>query len=176
MYIVYIFVYVYICIYINIYIYRRANGIYIQKSCSIWTVCPCLVKLGCLSYITTQNFQSNDIFSGFCGSVARGGRARVLPAWCPGARFKLLELGAHFRLPGSTLQVVREHARGCPGAHFRVPGSTFQVAREHTSGCPGAHFRLPGSTLQDAWEHTSGCPGAHFRLPGSTFQVAREHT
>ena len=32
----------YICIYINIYIYRRANGIYIQKSCSIWTVCPCL--------------------------------------------------------------------------------------------------------------------------------------
>ena len=31
----------YICIYINIYIYRRANGIYIQKSCSIWTVCPC---------------------------------------------------------------------------------------------------------------------------------------
>ena len=42
MYIVYIFVYVYICIYINIYINRRANGIYIQKSCSIWTVCPCL--------------------------------------------------------------------------------------------------------------------------------------
>ena len=38
---VYIFVYMYICIYINIYIYRRANGIYIQKSCSIWTVCPC---------------------------------------------------------------------------------------------------------------------------------------
>ena len=33
----------YICIYINIYIYRRANGIYIQKSCSIWTVCPCLI-------------------------------------------------------------------------------------------------------------------------------------
>ena len=32
----------YICIYINMYIYRRANGIYIQKSCSIWTVCPCL--------------------------------------------------------------------------------------------------------------------------------------
>ena len=31
----------YICIYINLYIYRRANGIYIQKSCSIWTVCPC---------------------------------------------------------------------------------------------------------------------------------------
>ena len=31
MYIVYIFVYVYICIYINIYIYRRDNGIYIQK-------------------------------------------------------------------------------------------------------------------------------------------------
>ena len=33
----------YICIYINIYIYRRANGIYIQKSCSIWTVCPCFL-------------------------------------------------------------------------------------------------------------------------------------
>ena len=33
----------YICIYINIYIYRRANGIYIQKSCSIWTVCPCFI-------------------------------------------------------------------------------------------------------------------------------------
>ena len=33
----------YICIYINIYIYRRANGIYIQKSCSIWTVCPCYI-------------------------------------------------------------------------------------------------------------------------------------
>jgi len=34
----------YICIYINIYIYRRANGIYIQKSCSIWTVCPCSLQ------------------------------------------------------------------------------------------------------------------------------------
>ena len=31
----YIFVYVYICIY--------ANGIYIPKSCSIWTVCPCFL-------------------------------------------------------------------------------------------------------------------------------------
>ena len=37
----------YICIYINIYIYRRANGIYIQKSCSIWTVCPCYIKDFC---------------------------------------------------------------------------------------------------------------------------------
>ena len=37
--------YVYICIYINIHIYRRDNGIYIQKSCSIWTVCPCFLCL-----------------------------------------------------------------------------------------------------------------------------------
>ena len=94
-------------------------------------------------------------------------RARVLPPWCQGARFRLLELGTHFRLPGSTLQVVREHASGCPGAHVRWPGSRLQVVREHNLalpgfGCPGARFRLQ--------EHASV-----FRLPGSTFQVAREH-
>ena len=40
---VYLFVYVYICIYIIVFIYRRANGIYTQKSCSVWTVCPCFI-------------------------------------------------------------------------------------------------------------------------------------
>ena len=32
-------------VFIYIYIYRRANGIYIQKSCNIWTVCPCFYFL-----------------------------------------------------------------------------------------------------------------------------------
>ena len=64
MYNVYIFVYVYICIYINIYIHRRANRIYIQKSCSIWTVCPCF-------------FIKAIIFCIACSkSAVRGGKTR----------------------------------------------------------------------------------------------------
>ena len=39
-------VYMYLYQYIYIYIYRRANGIYIQKSCRIWTVCPCCLNVG----------------------------------------------------------------------------------------------------------------------------------
>ena len=52
----YICIYVYMY-YINIYIYRRANGIYIQKSCSIWTVCPCFTYYEISTVTLTQTFK-----------------------------------------------------------------------------------------------------------------------
>mgnify|MGYP001278096660 CR=1 FL=1 len=54
----------YICIYINIYIYRRANGIYIQKSCSIWTVCPCfyLIFIFSFSFVACSGFILNKMW------------------------------------------------------------------------------------------------------------------
>ena len=44
-------------LYKYIYIYRRANGIYIQKSCSIWTVCPCFLNF------QIEIFLGNRLFS-----------------------------------------------------------------------------------------------------------------
>ena len=37
--------------YLYKYIYRRTNGIYIQKSCSIWTICPCLILYKLISFL-----------------------------------------------------------------------------------------------------------------------------
>ena len=78
-------------------------------------------------------------------------------------------------MPGSTLQVAREHTSGCPQAQ---PGITMHiwdrsaVAREHTLGCPGAHS---GTIIWDqvAREHTLGCPGA--RSDTIWDQVVQEH-
>ena len=77
------------------------------------------------------------------------GFCRVLQAFCT--------------LPGSTLEVAREHARGCSGAQCvalplilqafcRLPGSTF---REHDLALPST-----SGIIQVAREHISGCPGA----------------
>ena len=41
----YVCMYVVYMYYIYIYIYRRANGILTPKSCSLWTVCPCLLDI-----------------------------------------------------------------------------------------------------------------------------------
>ena len=122
-------------------------------------------------------------------------RARVLPIW-----YLSGILQAFCRLPGSTLSVDREHARGCLGAQCvallvilqafcRLPGSALSVARRHARGCLGARCVALPAILHAFCRHSAGCLGARSRLPGSTFrehdlalpstsgiiQVAREH-
>ena len=75
-------------------------------------------------------------------------------------------------LPGSTIQVAREHDSGCPGARFWLPGSMIQVAwKDGLAFCflLAYHVVFPQSMFFDrCWEHDPGCPGARFVLPGST--------
>ena len=69
-------------------------------------------------------------------------------------------------MPGSTIQVAREHDSGCPGAQLSITfGRAIQVAR------------LPGSTtlsLIASYEKEAIC--LTWYHVGNASQVAREHT
>ena len=53
----------------------------------------------------------------------------MVPARAPDqVNYEVIMQEFFLRLPGSTLEVSREHVRGCPGARFdRLPGSTFAI-------------------------------------------------